>query len=195
MYCYDLGLVPLGQTPPPKYAVDVVLGSASVINYGCYANRQRKEIQAFFFPVDHMEQAVSRIPQPGERRVHSMFDISVSLSTATQFNVPFSYQQAVHKLSIDMAANSSLFIHIPWMTAMSGSTSSVEGHLLDISVISSLPYQRLGSAASLSFQVTLQFPRVWNALQEWKMDFSAHKLQANVLFAYIDFVNGKLYCL
>ena len=35
------GLVPLGERRGPKFAFDVVLGSNSVINYGCYANRQR----------------------------------------------------------------------------------------------------------------------------------------------------------
>ena len=185
-------MVPLGQTQPPKYALDVVLGNSSVINYGCYANRQRKEIQAFFFPVDHIEQAISRLPQPGERRIHSMFDISVSVNSSTEVNLIFSKDQLQHQLSIAVAADSSLSIHVPWVTSASGSTSSVEGQLLDVSVKSSLPYQPLGSAASVSFKVDLHFPRVWNALQEWTMEFSACKVKANILFEYVDFVNGKL---
>lgn len=192
MIPFDIGLVPLGQTQPPKYALDVVLGSGSVINYGCYANRHRKEIHAFFFPVDHVEQAISRLSQPGEKRIHSTFDITVSLSSSTEVNLLFSYQQSLHQLSISMAADSSLSIHVPWVTSASGSTSTVEGQLLDVSVKSSLPYQPLGSAASISVNVALHFPRVWNALQEWTMEFSACKVQANILFAYVDFINGKL---
>ena len=121
-----------------------------------------------------------------------MFDISVSLSSSTEVNLLFSFEQSLHQLRIVMAAESSLSIHVPWVTTASGSMSCVEGQLLGVSVQSSLPYQPLGNAASLTFKVTLHFPRVWNAMQEWKMEFSASKVQANILFAYIDFVNGKM---
>lgn len=184
------GLVPLGQTPPPKYALDVTLGTNTIVNYGCYANRQRRELQSFFFPVDHVEQAVSHIPQAGERRVHSMFDINVSLSSPAKFNVLF-IQQSLHSLRLWLGSGSQLSIHVPWLTGSAGSTSVVKGQLVDICVESSLPYQRLATAASISFQVDLQFPRLWNAVQKWQMKFSGQKVQANILFAYIDFVNGE----
>ena len=35
------GLVPLGETPGPRFSVDMELGSNSVINYGSYANHHR----------------------------------------------------------------------------------------------------------------------------------------------------------
>lgn len=43
LHCLPLsaGLVPLGETRGPKFAFDVVLGANTVVNYGCYANRQR----------------------------------------------------------------------------------------------------------------------------------------------------------
>lgn len=186
-----IGLVPLGETTPPKYAVDVSLGSHSVINYGCYANRQRREIQSFFFPVDHTEQPISHVPQAGERRIHSIFDIYVSLSSAAKFDVLFAHEQSLHRISIEMGTNSQLSIHVPWVTDASGSVSTVKGELLDVCVKSSLPYQPLGSAATIAFQVDLHFPRLWNAVQRWKMNFSGERVQANVMFAYIDFVNGE----
>ena len=189
------GLVPLGQTPPPKYAVDVTLGTNTAINYGCYANRQRKTIQAFFFPVDHVEQVVSRLPQAGERRIHTLFDVSVTLSSPAEFNFYFTFQQSLHYLSVSMATRSSLAIQVPWVTSTSGSVSSVKGQLNGACVKSSLPYQALGSAAELTFQIDLSFPRLWNAIQKWKMRFSGQQVQANIMFAYIDFINGNLLCL
>ena len=185
------GLVPLGQTSPPKYALDVTLGNGTVINYGSYANRQRKELQAFFFPVDRMEQVVSRERQPGERRIHTIFDINVSASSHTEFNVVFNFEESLHRLNIGLGAQSSLSIHIPWVTTEDGSTSVIEGNLLDVHVMSSLPYRPLGNAVTISFLVDLKFPRVWNGIQRWNMKFSGTKVQANVMFAYIDFINGK----
>lgn len=189
--CAYIGLVPLGQTPPPKYALDVTLGTNTVINYGCYANRHRRELQSFFFPMDHVEQPISHVPQAGERRIHTMFDISVSLSSPAKFHVLFSFQQTLHRLRIGLGCDSQLSIHVPWLTDASGSTSVVKGQLTDVYVKSSLPYQRLGSAVSVSFHVDLHFPRLWNGVQKWQMKFSGRTVQANILFAYIDFVNGE----
>lgn len=184
------GLVPLGQTLPPKYAVDVTLGTNTVINYGCYANRQRREIQAFFFPVDHVEQIVSQLPQAGERRIHTMFDISVSLGSCAKFNLCFSSESSPQNLSLSIDTKSTLAIQVPWVTTDTGSTSTVRGKLLGLSVKSSLPFQPLAKAEEVTFEVDLHFSRLWNAVQKWKMKFSGKGVQANILFAYIDFVNG-----
>ncbi len=40
------------------------------------------------------------------------------------------------------------------------------------------------------FKVDLHFPRVWNATQTWDMTFGASKVEVNIFFSYIDFVNG-----
>lgn len=183
--------MPLGETPPPKYAVDVTLGTNTVIHYGCYANRQRREIQAFFFPVDHVEQETSRLPQAGERRIHTMFDVSLSLGSPAKFNMCFSLEHSPHNLSITMDTNSTLAIQVPWVTSHAGSTSHVKGRFLGLSVKSSLPYSKLGRAEDVSFEVDLHFPRLWNAIQKWEMRFSGRRVQANILFAYIDYVNGE----
>ena len=38
---FTAGLVPLGDTPDPRFSWEVELGSNSVINYGSYANHHR----------------------------------------------------------------------------------------------------------------------------------------------------------
>ena len=191
MIAQCVGLVPLGPTPPPKYAFDVILGSNTIINYGCYVSRQRKKLYSFFFPADHTEEAVSDQPQPGEKRSHTMFDISVRLSSAAEFNIPFAFQGTLQQLSMCLGTGSSLSFHVPWVTEQFGSISEVEGEFLELSVKSTLPYQPLGSCETLAFEVILQFPRVWNGLQKWDMNFSGRKVQVNIMFAYIDFLNGE----
>ena len=121
-----------------------------------------------------------------------MFDISVGLSSAASLQLLFAFQQTSHHLKISLGGGSDLSIHVPWLTDPTGSTSIVKGQLVDISVESSLPYPHLGSAQTISFNVDLHFPRLWNAVQKWQMKFSGTGVQANVLFAYIDFVNGEI---
>ena len=162
-----------------------------MINYGCCANRHRRLLYYFFFPNDHLVQAVSRVSQPGERRIHTLMDVSVSLCSSAQLNLPFSYQQTSHMLSFRIGPQSRVILHIPLVTVTSGSVSSVEGHLEGVSVLSSLPFPYLANATCISFQVSLAFPRVWNGMQTWDLKFHVNNVQLNILFAYIDFVNGE----
>lgn len=124
-----------------------------------------------------------------------MFDISLSLASSAEFNLCFSFQESPHRLSVALEAQSTLAIHVPWVTTASGSTSGLTGQLVGVSVCSSLPYPPLGRAADITFQVDLHFPRLWNAVQKWQMKFSGKSVQANILFAYIDYVNGRcMFC-
>ena len=184
--------MPLGQTAAPKYEFAATLGANTVVTYGTYANNLRKLLQLSLFPNDHMEQAVSREVQPGERRVHTMFDIAVTLSSSAKVIIPFSWQRSLHSLTLSLGQHSHLEIHSPWLTERSGSTYTVQGQLQEVGVVSSLPYPTLASAASVHYEITLDFPRLWNGVQKWDMKFSGERPQVNILFAYIDFVNGEI---
>ena len=190
VYTICAGLVPLGNTAPPKYEFAATLGDNTFIRYGSYANNLRKLLQTIIFPNDHMEQVVSRLPQPGERRVHTMFDISMTLASPAKFEIPFTWKQTVHSLTVLLGQQSHLEVHAPWLTEEKGSTYSIQGKLQEVGVASSLPYPSLASAGCVGVNVTLDFPRLWNGVQEWDMKLTGERAQANILFAYIDFVNG-----
>ena len=192
MLCVVLGLVPLGETQPPKFAFDVVLGENSVINYGSYANRLRPCLQQFFFPNDYVVKAVTSNPGPGEKRIFTRFDISLSLSSEAEFYLLFSNNKGTPQhLKIGLGPPSTLIIHTPLTTNADGYSSTIQGDLSGVKVSSSLDYPSLGQADSVSFLVDLHFPRVWNATQTWDMRFTGRNAQVNILFSYIDYVNGK----
>lgn len=192
-HCFadSAGLVPLGETQPPKFAFDVLLGENSVINYGCYANRLRPNLQRFFFPNDYIVKSVSSDPEPGERRRFTRFDVSFTLSTEAQFYMLFSNKGVPHHLKIALSPHSSLVIQTPLTTTVDGYSTNIQGELLGVKVSSSLDFPNLGQADSVSFIVDLHFPRVWNATQTWDMKFSGRNAQVNILFSYIDYVNGE----
>lgn len=184
--------MPLGETQPPKFAFDVVLGENSVINYGCYANRLRPGLQNFFFPNDYVEKSVTVHPGPGERRIFTRFDVSFTVSSETEFYLLFSNSKgSPHHLKIDLSPHSMITIETPLTTGPDGYSSVVRGDLAGVKVSSSLDYPTLGQADSISFIIDLHFPRVWNGTQTWDMKFTGRNAQANVLFSYIDYVNGK----
>lgn len=187
------GMVPLGETQPPKFAFDVVLGENSVINYGSYANRLRPHIQQFFFPNDYCLKSVTSHPEPGEKRIFTRFDVSFTLSTEAEFYLLFSNKETPQHLKIDLSPSSTLTIHTPLTTDAHGYSSTIQGELCGVKVSSSLDYPTLGQADSVSFIIDLHFPRVWNATQTWDMKFTCRNAQVNILFSYIDYVNGNTF--
>ena len=186
------GLVPLGETQPPKFAFDVLLGENSIINYGCYANRLRPNLQHFFFPNDYVVKAVSGHPGPGEKRIFTRFDVSVTLSTEAELYMLFTDKGNPHHLKIDLSPHSTLTLQTPLITGANGYSSTLQGDLYGVKVSSSLEFPSLGQADDISFIVDLHFPRVWNATQTWDMKFTGRNAQVNILFSYIDYVNGKV---
>ena len=116
------GLVPLGDTSEPKFSWEIELGSNTVINYGCYANRQRYSIltvasavhmsshpltctlrnilQKFFFPNDYTERPASSTPQAGEKRIYTSMDVSVRLTSRGAFTIPFHDNKGVCLLTL-----------------------------------------------------------------------------------------------
>ena len=185
------GLMPLGETQPPKFAFDVMLGENSVINYGCYANRLRPNLQQFFFPNDYVVKSVTSHPGPGEKRIFTRFDVTVTLSSEAEFYLLFRDKDTPHHLKIDLSPQSTVTLHTPLTTAADGYSSTVKGDLSGVRVSSSLDFTTLGQAESISFAVDLHFPRVWNSTQTWDMKFTGRNAQVNILFSYIDYVNGK----
>ena len=121
-----------------------------------------------------------------------MFDISLQAMHPLTFYQLFSdrHGNPAH-LAIAAGAGSTISIHQPWVYSQDGQLSVVKGSLRNIHVSSSLDYQTLGSAETIEFQTDLQFPRLWNVTQTWDMKFTGDSVQANILFAYVDFVNGE----
>jgi len=123
-----------------------------------------------------------------------MFDVNVEATSRLTFYQYFtdSHKSPAH-LAIVVSAGSNVAIHQPWIYDREGQVSVVEGGLRNVQVNSSLDYSVLGSADTLEFRTSLHFPRQWNATQIWDMRFTGDSVQANILFTYVDFVNGELH--
>ena len=66
-----------GSTPP-DWGLSVTLGGG-LLNYGPWADRQRADLQAFFFPQTFVEAPVSRRLRPGQLRQSTQFKIDIIL--------------------------------------------------------------------------------------------------------------------
>ncbi|XP_019853101.1 PREDICTED: uncharacterized protein KIAA1109-like isoform X3 [Amphimedon queenslandica] len=193
VYSLDIpGLVPIDDTTSPKYSFDIQLGTNTYGKYGTYVNNQRVILQKHFFPNDYTVSQVDRPRQPGERRVYTSFDVSISVTSPATLHFEFQGKSDPQSLSFSVSGASQLLIHQPWVIKDDGYTTKFSGKLTDLEVLTSLPFQPLGKAHCVNLSSSLHFPRVWNSTQAWHMKFLVDQPQINILFPYIDFFNELL---
>ena len=61
---------------PPEWGLDLRI-SGGVINYGPWADRQRTDLQAVFFPSPYIDSSAASLLNPGQLRVNSAFKVIV----------------------------------------------------------------------------------------------------------------------
>ncbi len=158
-----IGITPLGDNPPPKFSFDVKLGKNSVVNYSSYGNRQRNQMQKIFFPNDFTEKPYTELPDPGQRRIYTVFDVFIeATSPLTAYHLFSDRHGNIAHLAIAIGEGSKLSLHQPWVYAKDGQVSVVKGNLKTVRVTSSLDYQvEYRTKVALSF---LQFMTKFNSV-------------------------------
>ena len=68
----------INGSTPPDWGLNVILGGG-LLNYGPWADRQRADLQAFFFPQTFTDARTSRPLQPGQLRQSTQFKIDIIL--------------------------------------------------------------------------------------------------------------------
>ena len=77
----------INRSKPPDWGVDLRLGGGN-INYGPWADRQRSDLQNFFFPTLYENASAARILELGQTRVATVFKLRVEIEKATTVRVP-----------------------------------------------------------------------------------------------------------
>ena len=76
-------------TPGPEWGVDLILSKSSV-NYGPWADRQRRSIQKFFFPQSYRSSQPTPQAKIGDFRTHDNFNLTFKFENDTSvWRVPF----------------------------------------------------------------------------------------------------------
>ena len=72
---------------PPDYGVDLRVYGGD-LNYGPWADRQRADIQKFFFPTLYKDSSVVAALVPGQKRVSTIFKIIVEIEQQVTLRIP-----------------------------------------------------------------------------------------------------------
>lgn len=77
----------INGAPPPAYGLDLFV-HGGIINYGPWADRQRANLQSFFFPATYTDAIPAEPVRCGQSRVASVFKIFISIEEETVLRVP-----------------------------------------------------------------------------------------------------------
>ena len=72
---------------PPAWGIDLKI-KGGVVNYGPWADRQRTDLQAMFFPPLHANSTKATVLQPGQTRVSTIFRLVVELEDEITLRIP-----------------------------------------------------------------------------------------------------------
>ena len=76
----------INGTKPPAWGVDIRV-SGGTVNYGPWADRQRTDLQTYFFPTLYSNAAPATPLRPGETRVATVFTVHVDIEEETTLRI------------------------------------------------------------------------------------------------------------
>ncbi|XP_064637366.1 bridge-like lipid transfer protein family member 1 isoform X3 [Lineus longissimus] len=166
----------------PIWGIDVKCGKGTDISYGPWADRQREHLWKFFFPADYDPMEVTRMPEPGQRRIYKTFDFRMNILAEATLDILFTKNKETQAIHMNAGPGSYVEVTIPWITQEYGYTTKVLGQLLHLDATTSLQYRSLLECETLEFDVGMAYPSTWNEDQNWTCDLTACK--ASVVLIY-----------
>ncbi|KAF9358563.1 hypothetical protein BGX26_001452 [Mortierella sp. AD094] len=179
---------------PPEWGMELIIDEA-VISYGPWADRQRSEIQNFYFPYAHRTLDPTPEAQPGQDRIHAALQLMVTFSTSVTIKIPTQEKskdwkyidpefQAVQGgksmrpfgwLEFKAAHGSMIQVDIPMVYGVDGYKNVVLVDLQNLVVTSSMVCQ-------------LQNPLIWNAQRDWDFEITLDSVKAFILRDHITLI-------
>ncbi|KAI9269315.1 hypothetical protein BDA99DRAFT_348390 [Phascolomyces articulosus] len=187
---------------PPEWGVRILMWNA-MFHYGPWTDRQRTELQDYFFPNSHRNNVQTPYLKPGDLRTTTAFEFHVELMTEGTLRIPTrekskDWKYETESADLDLGADgfytrpygwidiktgsgSTAKIVIPYVCAAEGFTSNVDIHLKDVDASTSVNYASLLQAKNLQLSIHMHSPIVWNAYREWEFCGSIREPQIFLL--------------
>ncbi|KAF9985364.1 hypothetical protein BGZ75_003070 [Mortierella antarctica] len=158
---------------PPEWGIDLIIDEA-VISYGPWADRQRADIQNFYFPNSYRSQEQTPEPKAGEDRIHAALQIMDWRYDDPEFQAvqggksmrPFGW------LELKASHGSMISVDIPMIYGADGYKNVVLVDLQSLAVTSSVNYAPVINLKELKMVCQLQNPLIWNAQRDWDFEIT-----------------------
>ncbi|KAE9555244.1 hypothetical protein FO519_001495 [Halicephalobus sp. NKZ332] len=158
------------------------LDSNTVFSYGPWADKQREELYSFFYPPEYSTAPVTEMPKKGQRRIYLQHDVRVSLLKEATIDIWFMRAEELNYVHTGVKQGSSFEFTVPWITTEQGFVTNFKGCLLCMESTTSLPLRNFIDCETMRFNVSVQYPRTFNALQKWHLSLELHKISTWIVW-------------
>ena len=205
-YWDSVGIVPLSNQQlnekssmaeiAPEWGVDLKFKESS-LNYGPWADKQRTDIQSFFYPYAYHSVPPTTFPTAGQSRIFTNFQIHVEMLGDLTWKLPFrevskdlggkgndlspqslnmsNFLQTIAKsyswLELKLFAGARFNINVPYIIA-EGSETDININCNSVSLSSSINQSTIFSGNEMKISFAIPYPIIWNSLHLWKYHVS-----------------------
>ncbi|CAG8500632.1 1907_t:CDS:10 [Paraglomus brasilianum] len=170
----------------PEWTVELEV-EGGVINYGPWADRQRVQLQNFFFPPLYRNSEKTKMLSPGDDRLHTALKISIIFKTETVIRIPtreaskdWNFEESALDepstpaarsygwMDLRVGLESSVNVIVPMVTDDNGYSVQLDIRLDKPELQTSINFANLLTAERCTITCGLQNPLVWNAPRQWE---------------------------
>ncbi|XP_035828649.1 transmembrane protein KIAA1109 homolog isoform X2 [Aplysia californica] len=166
----------------PCVGVDIKCGKNTDFNYGPWVDRQRELIWKFFYPADYQPVVPTREVEPGEKRQYKTLEVKMTINAISTIDILFTKNAMTQAIHMNAGKGSYVEVTIPWIIEENGYVTKVKGQLMLVDVTTSMSFRSLIECETLEFDLSVGYPREWNACQEWYLDLTACKAVTYLIF-------------
>ncbi|XP_076446239.1 bridge-like lipid transfer protein family member 1 isoform X6 [Babylonia areolata] len=171
----------------PCSGVDIKCGKNTDLSYGPWADRQREHLWKMFYPADYQPMVPTPEAQPGEKRVHKTLELKLTINANSTIDILFTKNLVTQAIHMNAGKGSYVEAVIPWTVEDTGYVTKVKGQLMLVDATTSMTYRSLFECETFEFEITANYPLIWNEHQDWRVDFTACKAVVYIIFAHKDF--------
>uniref|UniRef100_A0AC35TQR5 FSA_C domain-containing protein n=1 Tax=Rhabditophanes sp. KR3021 TaxID=114890 RepID=A0AC35TQR5_9BILA len=150
-------------------------GSNTVISWGPWADKQKNLIYNFFFPSPYGIVTVTSMPKPGQRRTYINHNMKMSFFADANFDIWFLKNDELQSLQSNFKKGTIIDMSFPWITMEDGYKTYVKGTLMNLEIVTSLPFKKFIKCQSLSINLLIDFPKNSTAHQSWNLNLDFDK--------------------
>ncbi|KAI8360778.1 hypothetical protein BD560DRAFT_491673 [Blakeslea trispora] len=181
---------------PPEWGLRIYLWDA-VVQYGPWADRQRNQMQEYFFPNAHRPNMPTQRLAPGQQRIPTCFETYIEFMNEGKLRVPTKekskdwkyapgssepdigsdgyYVRPYGWMDVKMGKGSHIKITTPFVYDTEGCISKVDIGLKEVDINTSVNYSSFIQSPRVKIQIEMPAPLQWNGDRTWKINIAPKK--------------------
>ncbi|KAI8968020.1 hypothetical protein BDF20DRAFT_203466 [Mycotypha africana] len=181
---------------PPEWGIRISLWDA-VIHYGPWADRQRSQMQDYFFPSSHRNNIPTTKLIPGQQRIATAFETYIEFMNDMKLLIPTRekskdwkytlgsmgldvdtdghYTRPYGWINIKAGEGSYVRINTPFVIGRAGHTSTIDIVLKNTEINSSVNHASFIQTEKVEISCIMPTPLQWNGFRQWNFKLNVRK--------------------